>query len=245
MEQYRMAGECYWATLATIAFYTDGEYRKLLAQAVEWLQPDTVYSDAFQFKQYPSLLSMYAIGVSSVAGSNFQNVAAVLFDPVFIDTFRITRHVALERTNISAGMSSLVNFLYGNSTRGFLMQDMEGQKRFNADVSKSVRSLVTHVIQRESDYIFAYEVFELLLAITYMDKIEPTWSPIGSYYWRYFSGYGVAQWEQTPLCKFLADHIRLGDASPIVQAGLGGGSGARFNELVVAQVTFLRDKKAH
>ncbi|HEY3331981.1 MAG TPA: SIR2 family protein [Capsulimonadaceae bacterium] len=241
--EYEEAGARYWSMLASISYYTESAYREYLTEAVEWLLPQSFKRNINQIEKYPSILSMYVVGVTAVAKSNYNNVSAVIADPIITDPITGIQKPAISELNIHYGMERIYNSIYTADGSLSIYSGLEPLRTFSDYLQSTVHRHVSHVLRRSGDFVAAYEELEFLIALTYLDKVGPKLIPYGTYYWSNEVYHLVGGWDYCPLKRTMDKHIGMGDLSPIITAGMFGGSSKHFKELIGTYTAYLAGQK--
>jgi len=211
--------------MATVAFHGSHEHKALLTSAIERLsdlrQP-TGKVVWLGLQLYPALLLTYAGGIAATANREFDLLAALLIDP------RKTGDSIDSRKPVLARISCREIF-YSNSLQKWL--PTENTRTPASDyLFDQIRKLLGDYIPGETQFEEAFDIFEYLSALAYVDVVDPDpeymSAPVGSFAWR-------NRWrhEESPLDEFINRGLDAGDSWPLLQAGFFRQSVTRFKEV--------------
>jgi len=234
MRQYEAVVERLLALLAALSYHDTGQNAYLLTRSIERLLSVPRHNGVqalLDLQYYPALLLTYASGISALAAKRFRNLAAILRKPKYRDQALRETGPLLEkvgklaltlirekelvpRPNAASEYTPLSNYLFDH-----------------------LRPLLRDYLPDDAEYEETFDIFEYLLALTYMDLVCGTWSPIGRFAWRYRHG----EWEQCPLVEFVKSELEKGASSELLVTGFFSGSADRFAEIVKAHREWLQN----
>ena len=174
---------------------------------------------------YPIEFLMYSAGIAAIACDNFSALSRLFFAPV---GHRMTGSSASEAAiRVVDGMSS------GNSNELF-----KQLPNFERHYTPKSDYLFTRLQPQLEDLLFLgreyedhFDGFEIMYALVHADISQSRggvlWGPVGRFGWKGRRGGG-----QKPFDIFVERAMAMGDNWPGTQAGLFGGSPARFKEVV-------------
>jgi hypothetical protein len=187
---------------------------------------------------YPIMLLLYSGGIGALSADRYDNLAAVLTARVGVGhPGQSTQEVILPAVE---GMLEVQRF--------GLFKTIPGHDRNYTPESEyiflSIQSALedTLFLGRGYEKLFdRFEVFEALVHADTADRLEknglfPMWGPIGRFGWKFKSRRGS---QDDPFTQIVLEASRLQDAWPPLQAGLFGGSYARFNEVATGFMDIL------
>ena len=224
MRQYEGTAERLMSMLAALSYYDTGENAYLLTRCIERvanLSMDSGYVALLDLQRYPALLLIYSAGISALAAQRFRNLAAILLEPQYYDRTVGQKVPVVGKFHVWSVFSDTRKAIpYPNAERR--------RTPVNDYLFDLLRPMLHDYLPEEQKYADMFDVFEYLLALTYMDLVRDSWSPIGRFGWRY-QRYG---WERFHLAEFVRNILEQGTNSEPLRAGFFNGSLQRFSELV-------------
>jgi hypothetical protein len=182
-----------------------------------------------ELQLYPALIITYAAGLSALATNRFRNLAATLKDPTYHDPYRGKDQPAIRDVNVSA--------VFGHSEKWIPRPEAEPESNpANNYLFDPLRPVLREYEPSDGKYEETFDIFEYLLALTYLDIVETQWAPVGRFGWRVRR----PGFEATGLSRFVDNGLKLGDAWPLLRAGFFNGSVERFKEIVEAHRNLLQ-----
>ncbi|MGB3905698.1 MAG: hypothetical protein WBB22_12310, partial [Anaerolineae bacterium] len=233
LRAYEVALERLMVLVAALGYHDTGENAYLLTRCVERLAPPVKGSGLvalIELQDYPALLLTYTAGLAAFANRRFRNLAAVLWDPQLLHENRIERVPAVSRLHTWA--------VFRQTRKLIPRPDAE---REYTPVSEYLfdffRPMLNPYLPDDSAYQLTFDLFEYVLALTYMALVDASWLPVGSYWWRYRR----LGWDQSPLVRYAEAELTKGNDSPLLQSGFFGGSVERFESLTQRHLKWLRE----
>jgi hypothetical protein len=178
--------------------------------------------DWLNLRLYPSLLLLYASGISSVASERWGNLRATLVEPVF--------------EKLNGRKQSLILAVYPYSViRGEIADRLPGMERRYTPVSDwlfiKLRESFRPLLPRDADYEKCFDRFECLRSLIHADLQEKetgtTVQPLGRFAWKSFAAQG-----DNPIAQLEADVNAAGSRGPLFACGFFDGSVERFQSLM-------------
>jgi hypothetical protein len=231
MHQYEALVERLMAMLAALSYHDTGESSYLLTRCIERLaQPprQNGFKALIDLQDYPALLLSYAAGVAAVAAGRFRALSAVLREPKYRDRTLNEKRVAIYKLHVW----SVFEQTHKRIPRPNAAREYTPVSNYLFDL---LRPLLHDYLPDDSRYEETFDTFEYLLALTYMDLVRESWSPIGRFGWRYtqrFEGLTEETWGRSPLAEFARVELGKGGDGELLRAGFFGGSADRFREIV-------------
>ena len=232
MHKYETIVERLVAIMAALSYYDTGDNSNLLSRCIGRLA-EQMRSDGrvvlLELQLYPALLVTYAAGLSALATNHFQNLAATLKDPTSHDPYRGKDQSAIRDVNVSA--------VFRHSEKWIPRPEVERESNpANNYLFDTLRPVLREYEPSDRKYEETFDIFEYLLALTYLDIVETQWAPVGRFGWRVRR----PGFEATGLSRFVDTGLKLGDAWPLLRAGFFNGSVERFKEIVEAHRNLLQ-----
>jgi len=226
--EYEVLVERLVKMLAALSYHDKGENSRLLTRCIERLTqvPRQDGTILVKLQYYPALLLTYAAGIIAIAAKRFYNLAAILKEPKYRD-FYDERKPAIAELNIESVFTKpewLPNRNALNNTP-------------NDHLSELLRPALDDYLPDGTIYEETFNIFEYLLALTYLDIVDESHSPSGRFE-RRGTGYtgtamrfGVLEdnWGRSPLAEFV---VAQGSGGELLKAGFFNGSIERFDKIV-------------
>jgi len=210
--------------VASVAFFGFPEHSSLLTSAMERLSIIRRNSGKdvwLALQDYPALLLAYTAGAAATDREKFGLLAALLIDPRKIGSGFNNREPVLARINGSS--------IFRGSTDLARWLPIENAERRHTPVSdylfKRVVTVLDEYIPGESQLKDAFELFEFLFALAYVDSMdrEDGWAPSGLFGWRH-RRYS----DSSPVIDFVNRGLAAGDEWSVLRAGFFERSSERF-----------------
>lgn len=221
LRQYEALMEHLMSMLATLAYHDGGENAHLLVRCIERLaRPirDEGLTALLSFQHYPALLALYSAGCAALAARRYVNLAMVLHEPQYRDRRHEVRPV-LYKLNVASVFGDLQQWVPRPREREYTP--------VNNHLFELLRDVLRDYLPDDDEYEETFELFEHLLALTYLDLVRQSWAPIGRYpsRWQY-------EPERSPVTRFFRIGLAQGDNWDLLKAGLFGGSADRLSQLL-------------
>lgn len=232
MHLYEGVVERLMAMLATLSYHDDGANMHILTRCLERVAKQPQYAGPLlliDIQRYPALLLTYSSGISSFAAQRFENLAAVLLKPTFYDeTDRVEKPLVQKVHPWS---------VFSNGSGKWV--PLENADRRYTPVSDyladQLRPALRDYLPDNRRYEETFDLFEYLMALIYLDLTGDSWSPIGSFGWRYRSS-----WDRSPMYRFITEIQKEKLQHPLLQAGFFNGSCDRLLELAREHLEWLK-----
>ena len=232
MRQYEAAVERLMSMLAALSYYDTGENARLLTRCIERIASCHENSDNVALRnlqRYPALLLIYSSGISAVAAQRFPNLAAILLGPLYYDKFSEKKVPIVAQFHVWSVFGDTYKIIpYPNAKSRYTPVS---DYLFNL-----LRPMLRDYLPDEQKYEEAFDIFEYLLALTYMDLVRDSWSPTGRFGWRH----KLHGWDRFHLSEFLNKILDQGTDSELLRAGFFGGSVERLKELAQAHKEWVQ-----
>jgi hypothetical protein len=231
MRLYEAAVERLMAMMAALSYHDAGENAPILTRCIQRLaqpprQDGLVPMVTLQF--YPALLLCYASGISALAARRFRDLAAVLTEPRYLDHSCNQKKPAIDKLNTCSVFERTSKLV----PRPNAAREYTPVSEYFLDV---LRPVLREYLPDEAGYQEAFDLFEYVLALTHMDLVRDTWSPVGRFGWRY-----KHNWDASPLAEFARASIQQGPEWGLLGAGFFGGSADRFKTIAASHKEFLQ-----
>ena len=233
MHQYEALVERLMAMLAVLSYHDTGENSYLLTRCIERLAQPLRHNGAIallDLQAYPALLLSYIAGVGALAAKRFRNLAAVLREPEYHDQTHNERISAISKLHVW----SVFEHTYKWMPRPDAEREYTPVSNYLLDL---LRPVMHDYLPDDTKYEETFDIFEYLLALTYMDLMHDSWSPLGAFGWRYRR----RDWERSPLAEFTQVELEKGVDGELLRAGFFGGSVDRFKEIVQNHRDWLQE----
>lgn len=173
---------------------------------------------------YPISFLLYAGGIAALAAKNYNNLAAILMAPI------------QEKSNSNARpivVPTVEGMLEVERCNAFKV--LPGYERYYTPRSeyayKAVQPYIDDLLFLGQDYDRMFDQFEILLGLIFADLTredsDRVWGPIGRFGWK-VSG---LRSREDPLKSIVEEVALHKENSPLLKAGLFGGSFSRFEEI--------------
>ncbi|PYT66220.1 MAG: hypothetical protein DMG39_27210 [Acidobacteria bacterium] len=175
---------------------------------------------------YPALLLLYAGGLGAVASGKYATLAALLVKP---------RYKGAEGESSLIHKLNWLSVIESNPNAPNLLLPNDGRKHhfpMNEYLHRCLRPTLREFVPSDSDYDEAFDRFEYMFAMVWVDEKPKTasagWVPLGRFVRNYSVLSSVLHHGQ-PVGKIIdAEVEREGENWPPLRAGLFGGSMERF-----------------
>lgn len=244
MREYETLVERLVAMLAALSYHdTGGENAHLLKRCIEWLTQVPRHEGSvalINLQYYPALLHTYATGISALAANRFHNLAAILKEPKYHDYRYNEKKPAIKGLNV---WSVFTNSTYKWAPR----QDAEHEYTpANNYIFDLLRPALHDYLPDDTRYEETFNTFEYILALTYLDIVDESYSPQGRFGWCYtgrtMSGLVEDDWGRSPLAEFVHTGVEQGSEWELLKAGFFNGSIERFKEVVEIHKKLLQNQ---
>jgi len=231
MHEYEALVERLVAMLAALSYYDTGDNSDNLTYSIERLAEQSRHDGLvalLDLQLYPALLTVYAGGISALAAGRFRNLAAVLRDTKCIDRSGRKRN-ALRELNVW----SVFQHSYRLTPRPSADREYTPANNHLFDL---LRPLLHDYSPSDKRYEDSFDIFEYLLALTYLDVFGDSWSPVGGFGWR-VKNWG---WEETAIAEFVSTGLERGAEWGLLKAGFFNGSIERFKKIAEIHTNLLQ-----
>ncbi|ERI95267.1 hypothetical protein HMPREF1982_00408 [Clostridiales bacterium oral taxon 876 str. F0540] len=173
---------CYWGTK---------EFSDILIKSIEQIANFDNRSDGYfgwlNLKNYPALLMLYAGGIVSIASKNYHNLYAIAIEAKCRDKAEHNRQTSIGK--------NIYNYcIFDTKSRAERVLNMVNRYSPVSDYLHSyLREFMKSVIPLDLNYDRAFDYFEYLLGLIYIDikyrefkeNEKSVCGPIGRFRWRY------------------------------------------------------------
>ena len=233
------------AMLAALSYHDTGETENthLLTRCIEWLAQVPIHEGTvalINLQYYPALLLTYAAGISAIAAKRFHNLAAILKEPKYRDYRYNEKKPAIEGLNVWSVFTD-------SKYKWVPCQDAEHEYTpANNYIFDLLRPALHDYLPDDTIYEETFNTFEYLLALTYLNIVDESYSPQGRFGWRYtgrtMSGLFEDTWGRSPLAEFVCTGIAQGSEWELLKAGFFNGSIERFEEIAGIHKKLLQNQ---
>jgi hypothetical protein len=225
LSQYEAYVEVIQSMLATGCYWGEAKHAGLWARSLEWIANPPGGGSGIvlwlHLRRYPALLLQYTAGVACIAGSKYETLRTLLFEP---------------KIRENSEKVALIFAVYPGSVletqAGQLLPGMERRYTPVSDyLHGRLREPLRQVVPEDPLYERAFDRFEYLLGLIYADAEEQAriaahaqdgervWGPVGRFGWKARHGF------EHSVAKEIEEEVdQLGGNWPPVRAGLFGGS---------------------
>ena len=239
LHAYEALSEQLMSMGAALSYYNERASESLLTRALERL---AAFEDGNSlialeaFRRYPALQFSYAAGIAALASGRYANLAAVLLNGKFVDRQR----------DESKPLVHVVSVETVFSRETFRWVPTGNPKLEHTPPSnyllECLRPFLKPYTPDENDYEDMFNIFEYLLALTFLDlKLDadeaPYWTPVGRFGW-----VGKRDWNRTPWVRFLQEGLQGGESWELLKAGFFGGSPDRATSVANKHLELLRSQ---
>jgi hypothetical protein len=216
------------AMAAALSYYDSGKNNQLLTRCVQrllqvrWREGSPALVNV---QRYPALILTYCAGLAGLAGGRFNNLAAVIQRPTYSDES--------DRKMPAADAMNVWNVFEMDA--GKLVPRENARNEYtpaNNHLFDLLRPTLKEYIPSDMDYEDAFDVFEYLLALNYLELgISDKWAPIGRHGWKDWGIRGrLRGFDSSPIGNFLRTEYQKGDFSELVE-NLFGRQPSRLKEV--------------
>ena len=238
IREYEAITEILLKMFSTISYFGQKEHSYLLTKVLNRLsslprERNTGIVPLVNLQYYPSLLLLYAGGISALASNKYFSLRAVLLDSQYRDSFWGEKRPLISKVYTWSVFSD----------GWYEMVPLENAERKYTPVSNYLNEILYRYLadylpdRQEFDEVF--DLFEYILALTYMDLVKETRYPVGSFAWRY-KDYEEDK-RKSPLDEFVGQVIQQGSEVEILKAGFFKDSVERFKEIVEKHKSWLKE----
>lgn len=222
---YEVSMEKLLGMVAALAFHGTERHSEILQNMLERLVNwplKSGYSIWIDLQYYPALLCVYTAGIGAIAAKKYNCLASV---------FIRARYYDYEREKPAVYKLHIGNVFNNRDTQ----MKITGQKEkyytpASIHICNLLRSTLKDYLPDDKSYNLAFDLFEYLLSLIYLEQVERDWCPIGRSIWRYFDSW--QEFNNSPLGHIIINEQELEGKGPLLQAGLFNGSVEILNELV-------------
>lgn len=191
-------------------------FRKLAGE----LKDSSGLSIWLSLRWYPILLLSYSVGISAIAGNNYENLSA------YFGT-QLSKSLLMSERTVMDGLYGSIGGIHE------AIKQLPGHERQFVPVSeylyKYFQPVLDDLLFLGNEYESTFDRFEIFVALEYgyerIKKNQMFWAPIGRYGWK--SRYGD---NSSPLHLLIAEGKSAGEEWAPLKAGLLGGSFANFEQ---------------
>lgn len=206
--------------LACIAYWGGEVHREILskslARVTDHLESESGLIIWNSLRWYPTILLLYASGISAIASNRYENIAAIFGTRVS------SPRASSEYTELSPAIGSAIVDLERSSA----FKQLPGHERYYAPRSEYLLKLLQPELDDDlflgKEYEFIFDRFEVLLALSNATNRKKNdhsiWGPVGRFGWKY--GHGVGR--VNPLSDIIQQAKDEGQKWPPFRAGLFG-----------------------
>ena len=206
--------------IACIAYWGSGVHREILskslARVTDHLESESGLIIWNSLRWYPTILLLYASGISSIANNRYENLAAIFGVKVS------SPRASSEYTELSPAIGSAIAEL----KRCDAFKQLPGHEKYYVPMSEYLFKLLQPELDDDlflgKEYEFIFDRFEVLLALRNATdrkkKDHSIWGPIGRFAWKYSHEGGRVN----PLSDIIQQAKNEGKKWPPFQAGLFG-----------------------
>jgi len=227
MHDYESAMNVSIPIMNTITYFGSGKYLELIVYSIERLLPklNNRYRGGFDWLQiYPALLLEYSIGIIALYVKNFEALTNLFLKPSYIEGNE--RKSAIESLNI--------NYVFQGNYSDFISYKEEENRKTRASdyIFELFQKILKNDIPEKSKYEENFDIFEYLVGLIYLDKINPGSEinnlrfPIGRFCWKYFSWGSNKEKGKIIFGKFFKNYL-----PNLLETGFFNNSEERFNKL--------------
>ena len=230
MREYEALVERLAAMLAALSYHDTGANAHLLTRCIERLtqvprRDGKVVLIDLQY--YPALLLMYAAGISAIAAKRFHNLAAILKEPKYRDYRYNEENPAIERLDVWSVFESTYKWMpRQNAEHEYTLA--------NNYIFDLLRPALHDYLPDDTRYEETFDTFEYLLALTYLDIVKESYSPMGRFGWHYTG--------RIMNSEFVRTGVEQGSDWGLLKASFFNGSIERFEEIVEKHKELLQNR---
>lgn len=206
--------------LACIAYWGGEVHREILsksfARVTDHIEPENGLIIWNGLRWYPSILLLYASGISSIANNRYENLAAIFSVKVS------SPRVSSEYTELSPAIVSAIAEL----KRCDAFKQLPGHEKYYVPMSEYLFKLLQLELDDDlflgKEYEFIFDCFEVLLALSNATNRKKNghsiWGPVGRFGWKH--GHGIGR--VNPLSDIIKQAKDEGQKWSPFRAGLFG-----------------------
>ncbi len=213
--QNMLVAGCYWGRQTHEQIWIKCLERVMVSrQEGSWLE----IWDKLRF--YPSLLLLYAGGISAIIAKQYDNFTALLTLPRYLG----------DEAEIPLALKLAPNKVIGKNEAEIIFNMKKHYTPVSAYLQQLLRESFREYLPDEEQYIKFFDRFEYLFALVYSDLFEKhykrIWMPVGCFLWRNRNFP-----ERHIMTEIEQESIEEGDNWPPIKAGLFDGSVERFQHI--------------
>jgi hypothetical protein len=231
MSEYEAGSERLQALMITGAAWGEPQHMNLWSRSLQRIAtpppppPGVPYNDLWKnARGYPALRLLYASGLAAAAAERFENLLGLFEAQVFSE--EMDRQVPIPAATATWRIidSRTLN-------AGLNQRSVAPMAEY---LSVNLRESLREYLPSENAYAHAFDLFEYLLALFYLD-VNPDngWCPLGRFAWRVGSRNSVIN-------RVCQDVERFGELWPPLQAGFFGGSVQQFKAIEQSVADFIQ-----
>ena len=166
---------------------------------------------------YPSLLLLYAGGISAIIAKQYDNFVALLTLPRYLG----------DETEIPLALKLAPHKVIGKNEAEIIFNMDKHYNPVSEHLQQLLREFFREDLPDEEQYIKFFDRFEYLFALVYSDLFEKQykriWGPVGCFLWR------NRDFPEIHIMRSIkTESTNEGDNWPLIKAGLFNGSFERF-----------------
>jgi len=225
MHGYETISDTLLGILTTISYFdSTGSNAYHLTRCIERLnelpQRDGLVA-LIDLQRYPALLIAYATGISSIAARHYAHLASILITPKARENNKT--YPAISQLNV---WDVFTHEIYKWVPRPNAEREYTPANEYIHDV---LRDCLRPYLPSDDAYQSTFDIFEYILALTYVDLVDKNRGPIGCFLWRY-RNYGADR-RSTPIEEFFSEGIAQGKNWELLSAGFFSGSVERLESV--------------
>ena len=201
---------CYWGNSTHV-----GLFQKMLQRLASY-QDDNGFNILRNLQLYPALILLYSGGIAALAGKQYSTLVKLLKETIRVRNrkksplihYVFPAHV-VESTHAN-------EYIIGSGSRRHTpMSD---------HLFEILREPLREIIADDDEFMYYFDYFEYILALAFLDLMGDDWAPIGCFGWR------GGRFANGPIDEIMDELIQAGEDTPLLKAGLFGGSFEKLKE---------------
>lgn len=221
--------------LTALSFFDSGENAHLITSSLERLANKPRHNGVIglnNLQLYPALLVLYSAGISALSFNRFDNLAAILLEPEYRDYSDREKVPVIDKLHVYSVFDQGADKLV---PRPDAKREYTAANNYIFDV---IRPVLRSYLPDDLKYEETFDTFEYLLALTHMDLLMRSYSPVGRFGWNYKS-WGISR--KSPKDDFTATSAELGAGWGLLKAGFFKGSVDRLREIMQENDVYLAE----
>jgi hypothetical protein len=189
-----------------------------------------VYQVSQDLHFYPSLLLVYALGISSIKAQKFEILTTCFQLKISERASENSEKLFLiQQTNAWLVDPKILNQIFSTNLK----------TPMSSHVNQILRPYFKELIINDQEYNDIFDIFEYMLGLNYLyligDKYGSDWAPYGQYKWRSFSGFR----KNSLFFEFFNEAVILRASWLPIKSGMFGGDFDKYLELKTKLDKFL------